>query len=128
MMKLLFPKPETSSVVGTILFIILILNSSFVAEEDCVNLDNAKMVNNERSFEIICLCKFEKLRIEIYNPTLKKIGKFETKNEETIYKINQYVNDLANDSLIDSDLYFARLTATNKKDSIIREFYFYIIK
>ncbi len=111
-------------------FILLSL-CSFKDDQDCIDLSHTKFISvncsGEDCFSIIVKCKFRKFKINISDRKGKELLEFESKGHD-IEEINTYMNNLRTTNDLESDTYYAKLSAYTYTDTLVNNFIFSLFK
>ncbi len=114
-----------------VVFFVLFLFCSYKDDQDCIDLSHTKFISvnctGEDCFNIIVKCKFRKFKINISDRKGKELLEFESKGHD-IEEINTYMNNLRTTNDLESDTYYAKLSAYTYTDTLVNNFIFSLFK
>lgn len=114
-----------------VVFFVLFLFCSYKDDQDCIDLSHTKFIsvncNDADCFRIIAKCKFRKFKINISDRKGKELLEFESKGQD-IEDINTYMNNLRTTDDLESDTYYAKLSAYTYTDTLVNNFMFSLFK
>lgn len=118
----------------TVICFILLIFCSFKElkdDDDCIDLSHTKFISVNCGvsdcFRIISKCKFRKYKINISSRNGKELLEFESKGHD-IEEINTYMNNLRTTDDLESDTYYAKLSAYTYTDTLVNNFMFSLFK